>query len=541
MQRYFDVVQNRQGTAVVGATVTVYDANGNLATLYSNNSGAASSNPVYTNSDGEYAFYAANGTYSITIAQAGYATETKPGVVLFDPSDSGASNNVQFLQAGTGAQVRSVQSKLRDVVSVKDFGAVGAAIGSTPPDETAALTAFFNSAIANPGIPHRLDQRAYGISSPLPTINCSGVIIQGSGQSFLNNVGSLFSSTTIVWVGAASASTMITMQPDVNPSTGQVLSAVTLFGIAFDCRAVIATGVAVRSVRSSLLGFAVANATTTGVILGTLASSSLGENEDLQTNDIYLSIRQIDGAGVSGLPLRLQGSSTANVSLNRFRMVEIQHANTSAVIEENADNNIWEEFRSFCAGSGSYSVEWLGGAVEAQSCRAENFYKFSANKPAVGRGTGTYAYPATNNLIFSLDLDNSTPAPVYETSATGVWWDTRGVFGGSNGGVTAIGGAFGEAVGAALSARARLGATGSVHVTNGSDDHIRLSNLDNSARWGINLTSGNLRTLRLAGSGYFLDDLSAIPDYANDAAAAAGGVPVGGRYRNGSVLQIRVT
>lgn len=138
MQRYFDVVQNRQGTAVVGATVTVYDANGNLATLYSNNSGAASSNPVYTNSDGEYAFYAANGTYSITIALAGYATETKPGVVLFDPSDSGASNNVQFLQAGTGAQVRSVQSKLRDVVSVKDFGAVGDGVT----DDTAAITNY---------------------------------------------------------------------------------------------------------------------------------------------------------------------------------------------------------------------------------------------------------------------------------------------------------------------------------------------------------------------------------------------------------------
>ena len=32
----------------------------------------------------------------------------------------------------------------------------------------------------------------------------------------------------------------------------------------------------------------------------------------------------------------------------------------------------------------------------------------------------------------------------------------------------------------------------------------------------------------------------ALPDYADDAAAAAGGVPVGGRYRNGSVLMVRV-
>ena len=32
-----------------------------------------------------------------------------------------------------------------------------------------------------------------------------------------------------------------------------------------------------------------------------------------------------------------------------------------------------------------------------------------------------------------------------------------------------------------------------------------------------------------------------LGDYANDAAADAGGVPVGGLYRNGSVLMVRVT
>ncbi len=36
-------------------------------------------------------------------------------------------------------------------------------------------------------------------------------------------------------------------------------------------------------------------------------------------------------------------------------------------------------------------------------------------------------------------------------------------------------------------------------------------------------------------------NLAGSPSYANDAAAAAGGVPVGGFYRNGSVVQVRVT
>ncbi len=34
--------------------------------------------------------------------------------------------------------------------------------------------------------------------------------------------------------------------------------------------------------------------------------------------------------------------------------------------------------------------------------------------------------------------------------------------------------------------------------------------------------------------------LASSTSYANDAAAAAGGVPVGGFYRNGSVVQVRI-
>ena len=56
-------------------------------------------------------------------------------------SSSAGSNSVGFLQAGTGATSRTVQAKLRETVSVKDFGAVG----NGTADDTAAIQAAINT------------------------------------------------------------------------------------------------------------------------------------------------------------------------------------------------------------------------------------------------------------------------------------------------------------------------------------------------------------------------------------------------------------
>ena len=76
----------------------------------------------------------------------GRMTAAEGDIVVLETFDttltsSAGSNSVGFLQAGTGATNRTVQAKLRDTVSVKDFGAVGNGIA----DDTVAVQAALNS------------------------------------------------------------------------------------------------------------------------------------------------------------------------------------------------------------------------------------------------------------------------------------------------------------------------------------------------------------------------------------------------------------
>lgn len=121
MQHYTNSVIAFNGDRVANATITVTDLSGNAVTIYQDYAGTTPLTSVTTNNNGEFDFYVPAGRYNISASGTGIT-----GYTISDEFIGIADSSVSpFIQSGTGAVSRTIQSKLREFISVKDFGATG--------------------------------------------------------------------------------------------------------------------------------------------------------------------------------------------------------------------------------------------------------------------------------------------------------------------------------------------------------------------------------------------------------------------------------
>lgn len=147
MQRYSNNVQRDDGRAIIGAIVTVTNyPSGTPATLYAAEGGSPIAHVLTTDATGEYAFYAPNGRYRLTINALGYPQDELIET-LFDPDDFAAAFTLVLLAQVALTKNVFTKAQVIDEVTLTDAATV--AIDATASNNF-QLTLGGDRTIANP-------------------------------------------------------------------------------------------------------------------------------------------------------------------------------------------------------------------------------------------------------------------------------------------------------------------------------------------------------------------------------------------------------
>jgi hypothetical protein len=343
-----------------------------------------------------------NGTWVLTVDNSGHA---------YAPTAAYASNDTQI---ATTAFVYNAFAKR--IVFDSDFGAVGN--GTT--DDTTALTNFWNHAIANPGVEHRLRPLTYKVTAALPDINVSGVIIRGGGSDIHGGGSTYISGTVLAYTG--STITSLVKITSVSGSSSQVVTNVEFTGIGIDCKASVTYGLYILSITDSVVDVTVIEAISAGVYMNVVATLATNEVRDNQRNKVTISSRQTITGATSGSALWCDGDAVANTSLNEF-WVNALHTNAAAIKLINSDTNQWRFVRLYSAGTPD-GISMLGNASagSTQFCRDEIVQYYTATRPIKIYGGTTYPSGTYSggHVIQFIDVGNGTPATVMEAGADAI-------------------------------------------------------------------------------------------------------------------------
>ena len=133
MQKYQNNIVSSSGTPVISASISVTNyPSGTAATIYSDNGVTLATNPLTSDSLGNFSFYAADGRYSLSISGVNVSATTLTDILLEDPTNPNPISATTISATGT--------STLQGVTATS-LGVSGAATVDAGMAVTGALSA----------------------------------------------------------------------------------------------------------------------------------------------------------------------------------------------------------------------------------------------------------------------------------------------------------------------------------------------------------------------------------------------------------------
>lgn len=267
---------------------------------------------------------------------------------------SSDSSQVSFLQSGTAAAVRSSLSKMRDFVSVLDFGAVGDNVN----DDTAAIQAAVNAVIANGGGTVYVPPGSYKVTATI-TLGASVSII---------GLGKL---ATKFYPTAAITGFLFSYKPVSFTTTGIVLSDFSVIGNATTLGAADLQNLTFVTIQrvymDSFTNSGQVHVSLNNVEDSTIAESAFmsihGDGIFMQTNSNNNVVRgcTFNAAGSAAVGVNLDNTTQNTVIIgNNFEGASV--GNTGVIAGGTYNTCIF----------GNYFEYWTGACVSANTGSAKN-------------------------------------------------------------------------------------------------------------------------------------------------------------------------
>ena len=412
------------------------------------------------------------------------------------------SEQVTFTAAGSGATLRNLVDKVREVVSVKDFGAVGD--GNT--DDTAPIQAAIDYVETLNGGVVELPQGNFKVTNTLQIDGGKGVQLIGQGSDGIHDGGTgAAAATTVSWYGASGGTVINVSSTSGAGNSRQFGSAVS--AIKIDCRSIAGVGLLVNSVREcNFTRLFILSPTIAGVKSTTLGNANLAESSDTQRCVFdRISVRAIDNSATRpahGLWLTSHSpvGANSNTSLNLFTQCDMQMwggpGSGYGLFLEDGDNNTFMNLRVIRASATTVEAVRLVGNTYCDSNHFWNLSAGGANSITIKGTNSGFAINPTRNSFWATDNGNGTQYPNADPGVIFTYHSDLNVFRQP---------LFRNAVIADGDVQARTQSanvgTASVYVFNASSNHMRLS--DGTNEWGITLDSitGDCRVARVSGTG----------------------------------------